>query len=121
MGLLDGGIKSIIGNAMDFLFLDFVIIQKSITTPSDTPWQPSDDETDVETACKAIVTSFKKYNVEFENIKAEDRKIVILAEGLDVTPQIGDYIRGDSETKQYEIVSPVIQDPAQATYIIHGR
>jgi hypothetical protein len=119
MGLLDGGIRKIIGNAMQNIFLDFQIIRKT-TIPATNPWE-SPVSVDTEYDCKAIVTKFKYMEIDGERVKTEDRKILILAEGLSVSPEIGDYIKGDSETKRYQIVSEVIKDPAGATFVCHCR
>ena len=119
MGLLDGGIKSIIGGALKGIFLDFNIIRK-VTVAADNPWEPP-ISIDSETACKAIVTRFKYMEIDGERVKTEDRKVLILADGLTISPEIGDYISGASETKRYQIVSAVTKDPAGATFVCHCR
>ncbi len=119
MGLLDGGIKSIVGNALQGVFLDFSIIKKTVTAGSD-PWEPS-ITTETVTACKAIVTRFKYHEIDGERVKMEDRKIIILAEGLAVVPEIGDYIKGSTDSRRYQVVSPVTKDPAGATYVVQAR
>jgi len=119
MGLLDGGIKKIIGNAMQGIFLDFQIIRKT-TIPATNPWEPP-VSVDEEYTCKAIVTKFKYMEIDGERVKSEDRKILILAEGLNIIPEMGDYIKGESETKRYQIVSDVTKDPSGATFVCHCR
>lgn len=119
MGLLDGGIKQIVGNALTGIFLDFTLIQKTITEPTN-PWE-SATSTETSTACKAINAKFKYSEIDGERIKQEDRKIIILAEGLSVVPTMGDLLKQSGETRRYEIVSPVMKDAAGATYTCHCR
>lgn len=119
MGLLDGGIKKIVGNALTGIFLDFTIIQKSYTTPTN-PWE-SGTESETETACKAIVTKFKYYEIDGEKVRAEDRKIIILAQDLAVIPKDGDYIKANTDSRRYLVIGDVKKDPAGATYIVQGR
>lgn len=119
MGLLDGGIKAIVGGALKGIFLDFTIIRKTTTAPAN-PWEPP-SVVDAEYACKAIVTRFKYMEIDGERVKTEDRKVIILAQDLAITPTQGDYIAGASETKRYQIVSEVTKDPAGATFVCHCR
>jgi hypothetical protein len=119
MGLLDGGIKSIVGSALKGIFLDFAVIRKTATTPTN-PWEPA-ETVDNEYPCKAIVTRYKYMEIDGERVKTEDRKVIILADNLEIAPEKGDYIKGDSETKRYQIVSEVTKDPAGATFVCHCR
>jgi len=119
MGLLDGGIKSIVGGALKGIFLEFTVVRKTLTTP-DNPWEPA-ETVDEEYPCKAIVTRYKYSEIDGERIKTEDRKVIILADKFEITPEKGDYIKGDSETKRYQIVSEVTKDPAGATFVCHCR
>ena len=119
MGLLDGGIKTIIGNALNSTFLDFVLIKSSEIAPAN-PWEaPVISET--EYPCKAIVTKFKYHEIDGEKIKAEDHKILILADSLDVMPEIDDKFQQSGDTKRYLIVSPVRKDAAGATFTAQAR
>jgi hypothetical protein len=119
MGLLDGGIKTIIGNALPFLFLDFVLVRSTTTQPTN-PWE-NPTVTETEYPCKAIITKFKYHEIDGEKIKAEDHKIVFLAASATVEPSIDDRVQLVGETRRYLIVSPVRKDPAGATFTAQAR
>ena len=119
MGLLDGGIKTIIGNALPFLFLDFTIIRSTTTAPTN-PWE-NPTVTENEYPCKAIITKFKYHEIDGEKIKAEDHKIVFLAASTTIEPAIDDKVQRVGETRRYLIVSPVRKDPAGATFTAQVR
>lgn len=119
MGLLDGGLKKIIGNALPFLFLDFTLI-KSTEIPPANPWE-APIITEKEYPCKAIITKFKYHEIDGEKIKAEDHKILFLADSLDVEPAIDDKVRRNGEVSRLLIVSPVRKDPAGATFTAQAR
>lgn len=119
MGLLDGGIKKIIGNALNSTFLDFVLIKSSEIAPAN-PWEaPTISET--EYPCKAIITKFKYHEIDGEKIKAEDHKILFLADSVSIEPAIDDRVYRVGETNRYLIVSPVRKDPAGATFTAQAR
>ena len=119
MGLLDGGIKKIIGDALPFLFLDFTIIRSTTTAPTN-PWE-NPEVTETEYPCKAIITKFKYHEIDGEKIKAEDHKILFLADSMTVEPSIDDRVQRVGETRRYLIVSPVRKDPAGATFAAQVR
>jgi hypothetical protein len=119
MGLLDGGIKKIIGNAAAGIFLDFTIIRKE-SVLSVNPWE-APVTTSTSYACKGIVSKFKQYEIDGENVKINDKKIVLLAEGLAITPELGDLIQVPNDTRKYEVVGMVTRDPAGATITAHCR
>lgn len=119
MGLLDGGLKKIIGNALPFLFLDFTIIRSTITAPAN-PWE-NPTVVEAQYPCKAIITQFKYHEIDGEKIKAEDHKIVFLAASTTVEPSIDDRVQRVGETRRYLIVSPVRKDPAGATFTAQAR
>ena len=118
MGLLDGGIKNIVGSALNGIFLDFVLIQTTKTKTN--PWEPATDIT-TETNITAIKASVKCHEIDSETVKQTDKKIVILAKDLTVTPKIGDLLKQSGDTIKYQIVSPIKKDAAGATYICHCR
>jgi hypothetical protein len=119
MGLLDGGIKTIIGNALPFLFLDFVLVRSTTTQPTN-PWE-NPTVTESEYPCKAIITKFKYHEIDGEKIKAEDHKILFLADSVSIEPAIDDRVYRVGETNRYLIVSPVRKDPAGATFTAQAR
>ena len=119
MGLLDGGIKTIIGNALPFLFLDFVLVRSTTTAPTN-PWE-NPTVTETEYPCKAIITKFKYHEIDGEKIKAEDHKILFLADSVSIEPAIDDRVYRVGETNRYLIVSPVRKDPAGATFTAQAR
>lgn len=119
MGLLDGGIKKIIGDALPFLFLDFTLIRSTTTAPAN-PWE-NPTVTESQYPCKAIITQFKYHEIDGEKIKAEDHKIVFLADSVSISPAIDDRVQRVGETRRYLIVSPVRKDPAGATFTAQAR
>lgn len=119
MGLLDGGIKTIIGNALPFLFLDFVLVRSTTTQPTN-PWE-APTATETEYPCKAIITKFKYHEIDGEKIKAEDHKILFLADSVSIEPAIDDRVYRVGEANRYLIVSPVRKDPAGATFTAQAR
>lgn len=119
MGLLDGGIKQIIGSALNSTFLDFVLVKSTTTEPTN-PWE-NPTVTETEYACKAIVARFKYHEIDGEKIKAEDHKILFLADSMTVEPAIDDRVYRVGETKRYLIVSPVRKDAAGATFTAQVR
>ena len=119
MGLLDGGIKTIIGNALPFLFLDFTLIRSTTTAPTN-PWE-NPTVTETEYHCKAIITKFKYHEIDGEKIKAEDHKILFLADSMTIEPSIDDRVYRVGETNRYLIVSPVRKDAAGATFTAQVR
>jgi hypothetical protein len=119
MGLLDGGIKAIVGNALPFLFLDFMLIRSTTTAPTN-PWE-NPTVTETQYPVKAIITQFKYHEIDGEKIKAEDHKIVFLAASATIEPAIDDRVQRVGETRRYLIVSPVRKDPAGATFTAQAR
>ena len=119
MGLLDGGIKQIIGSALNSTFLDFVLVKSTTTAPTN-PWE-NPTVTETEYACKAIITKFKYHEIDGEKIKAEDHKILFLADSMTVEPAIDDRVYRVGETNGYLIVSPVRKDAAGATFTAQAR
>ena len=119
MGLLDGGIKQIIGSALNITFLDFVLVKSTTTAPTN-PWE-NPTVTETEYACKAIITKFKYHEIDGEKIKAEDHKILFLADSMTVEPLIDDRVYRVGETNRYLIVSPVRKDAAGATFTAQVR
>lgn len=120
MGLLDGGIAATVYAAMKDLFLDFTLIKDTKVADPNIPWEPV-DSADTEYSCKAVVLEYSERELETENVQQGDRKILILANSISVQPAIGDRIKGASDSRQYEIVSPIKTDPARATYECQGR
>lgn len=122
MGLLDGGIKQIIGSALNSTFLDFVLVKSTTTEPTEpaNPWE-NPKVTEPEYPCKAIITKFKYHEIDGEKIKAEDHKILFLADSMAVEPAIDDRVYRVGETKRYLIVSPVRKDAAGATFTAQVR
>ncbi len=119
MGLLDGGMKKIIGDALPFLFYDFTIIRSTTTAPTN-PWE-NPTVTEAQYPCKAIITQFKYHEIDGEKIKAEDHKIVFLADSVSISPAVDDQVQRVGDTRRYLIVSPVRKDPAGATFTAQVR
>ena len=119
MGLLDGQLKKIIGDATSFVFLDYILVRKELSEAAN-PWEEP-TEAEVEYSCKAIITQFKYHEIDGEKIKAEDHKVLFLADSIAVEPRIDDLVQRVGEAKRYQLVSPVRKDPAGATLTAQAR
>ena len=117
--MLDGKVRKMIGSAMKNIFLPYNIIQLSETASSN-PWEPP-TQTETIYPCRAVVTSYRDYEIDGEKIRHEDMKVIILAEGLAIKPQVDDYIYREGEARKYKVVSPVTVDAAGATFTCQCR
>ncbi len=119
MGLLDGGIKAIVGNAVTSIMLDFVLIKRTIVPAAD-PWnEPT--ETETEYTFKGFISSYKTHEIDDERILWSDRKLLIVGSSISVEPEIDDFVQLVGETRQYKIIAPIKKDPAQATITCNLR
>lgn len=119
VSLLSGELATIVHQAMKDLFLDAVLTRDTVSTTSpdvdrfDPPAPTSADYT-----CKAIVETYsEKFRMD-GLVKANDRRVLILANSISVVPTINDRvtIRGIVFT-----VMAVETDPALAVYTCQGR
>lgn len=117
MGLLDGDIATIIGNAFSSTFYACTVTRKSYSG-GDAWDKASQTETSTDYTCKGMVDTFTNKERENSKILESDRKILILATSLSITPDPKDTITIRSVT--YAIVA-IDTDPALAVWVIAGR
>jgi hypothetical protein len=119
VSLLEGSLAATIGRAFTPLFLDAVLTRDTVSSNSpdidsfDPPPPTSTDYT-----CKAIVENYRDRYATDTMISERDRKVLILATSLALTPIEGDRvtIRGITFT-----VLDVVTDPAIAVWECRGR
>jgi hypothetical protein len=114
---LEGSIRKAIGKGMQGLFLPGTIARDVPRTSSTEEFDPLPPVTKTY-ACKAVVDNYSAFRLASGLIQAGDRKILVLAEGLEVDPKPGDRITVRGAT--YTAVE-VATDPAQAVWVIQGR
>jgi len=113
---LSGSLAKTIGSAFKGLFLDAVLTRETPGTGGD----PFDPPPPVVTTypCKAIVEGYSDYFKKNGLVDAKDRKVLVLAASLDVTPEPGDRITVQNVT--FTAVT-VATDPATAVFEVQGR
>lgn len=116
---LSGALATAIYKGMKGLFLDATLTKDTASSNSpdiDSFDPPAPTLTDY--ACKAIVETYaERYRVD-GTVKANERKVLILANSLSVTPAVNDRvaIRGVTFT-----IGEVATDPALAVWECKGR
>lgn len=113
---LAGSLAKTVGSAFKTLFLEAVLTRD---IPQDSP-DPADPLPPVPTPfdCKAIVEKYSDYYRTNGLVDAKDRKVLILAASLEVTPEPGDRITIQNITFTIQNVST---DPATAVWECQGR
>jgi hypothetical protein len=117
--LLSGSLAAVIHKATKGLFLNATLTRDVAGTPSpDTEDFDPVAPTEVEYDCKAIHESYaERYRLDGP-VKQSDRKVLILAQSLAVTPIEGDLITIRSET--FTIIE-ISSDPALACWECKAR
>ncbi len=113
---LAGSLAATIGRAMAFLFLDATLqrdVPGTITDPADPPVP-----TEATYACKAIVEEYAERFRLDGTVQSNERKVLILATTLALTPEPNDRITIRAET--FTVVD-VATDPALATWELKVR
>ena len=107
-----------IAKALNGIFLDATLTRSTVpASPSYNAWDPP-TPSDTAYACKAIVESYSdRYRAE-GLVGLKDRKVLILADSLDVTPQANDRITISGVTF---LAVDVQTDPATAVWVVQGR
>jgi hypothetical protein len=121
MGLLDGDIAALVSDGLEAaeLPLDLTLTRTVAGTPDpDEPWVPVTPTTTAY-PCRGFEDSYSAYYLANQLVQEGDRKIVILAQSLAVTPEPGDQITSRGET--FTIVGPVKTDPARAAWECQAR
>lgn len=107
-----------VGKALSGIFLDATLTRGSVPdSPSYDAWDPP-AAIDTEHSCKAIVENYSdRYRAE-GLVGVKDRKVLVLADSLDVTPIAGDRVTISGIT--FTVVD-VRTDPATAVWVLQGR
>jgi len=119
MGLLDGEIKQIAYDALKEIFLDGTLIRKDEGSydPKSASFSGGSGETTY--SLKAIIEDYSDYSHAEGLVQHGDRKILVLAQSLSVTPQQDDMITVDS-SERFQVIA-IERDPAGALWEIQGR
>ena len=115
---LEGKIAAAVGKAFTGIFYDATVIRTVPGTPTvGEEWVPVDPTT-TEYPCKGMVDTYSDYAVANSLVDAQDRKILILASSLSITPTNGDKvtIRGATYT-----VLEVKTDPALSVWELRAK
>lgn len=110
---LQGSLAAQIGTAFSGLFYAATVNVTTTATPDpSTPWIPG-AATTIAHDCKGMVDEYDAYHVANSLVAADDRKVLILASSLDITPTeaMTVTIRGTT----YQILR-VSTDPALAVW-----
>lgn len=115
---LSGSLAATIGAALNSLFLDATFaVDAAYAGSPDVPFDPPAPSTTTYT-CKAIVEQYaERYRLD-GSAKQDERKVLILADSLSVTPAIGNRITISGIT--FTIIE-VQTDPARAVWDCRGR
>lgn len=110
---LEGKIATAVGKAFASTFYD-ATVNRTVTADPDpsTPWIPG-TATTTTYACKGIVDSYSDYAIANSLVDAQDRKVLILATSLSITPTDLDTITIRGVT--YTVIN-VKTDPALAVW-----
>ena len=116
---LSGSLAATIGAAFNSLFLDATLTRDVEVTdsPDRESFDPA-DPTQTAYSCKAIVETYSQMFRRDGLVEANDRKVLILATSLAVTPKAGDRVTISGVTF---MVMEVETDPAVAVWTCQGR
>ncbi len=117
--VLESALKKTIGKAFKTLFLDATLYRDTepSISPAPDPFDPGEPTT-TEYACKAIHDEYaERFRLE-GTVQAGDRKILILADSLDIEPAANDRIEIRGQT--FSIID-VMTDPAKAVWTCRAR
>lgn len=119
MSILDGEIAAEVFEALEDVFLPATVTRMlpGSTEPPWAPWNPG-PPTPQHNACLGVVDDFAAHLRDGSMIQQTDRKVLILATSLAITPAPGDdcTIRGATGS-----VIRVSADPALATFELQVR
>ena len=116
---LSGSIAKTIHKAMRKIFLDAILTRDvpAMNSPDIDPFDPPAPNS-VDYSCKAIGESFAETFMVHGVVKNQDRRILILANSLSVTPTVDDRITYGGIT--YVIIAVEV-DAANAVWVCQGR
>jgi hypothetical protein len=115
MGLLDGGLTPIIANAFNWMMIDGLLIQRSMTDNG------KGGLTAVEAApvpVKGMIDPATQVMRQEEGFREDDVSIFLTAMGVPL-PRLDDHLfmRG----KMWHILAPIVMDTAMTHYTFRGR
>ncbi len=114
---LEGSIATTIHGAFKSIFYD-ATVDRTVVVGGDVYDPTSGTPTTTSYTCKGMVDEYTRFERQNSQIEANDRKILVLANSLSITPELDDTITIRSAT--YTILSVDI-DPANAVWVIQGR
>ena len=121
MGLLEGELADIINDALESADVPFdLTLSRDVpgsTAPPYSQWNPGPPTTQTH-ACRGFVDDYRADQRDGTLIMQNDRKVVILAPSISVTPVPGDKVTARGQ--EYTVVT-VQADPALATYLCQVR
>ena len=112
--LLEGPLAKTIGKALTPLFYAATLTHQTVTGGDG--YDPTTTTADY--ACKGIVDEYSAFDIANSLAQFNDRKILVLATSLSVTPKPDDTITIRGVT--YRVVN-VSTDPALAVWVLQGR
>jgi len=116
---LQGSIAAKIGSAFSSLFYAATLVRTTNEVPSGQPsWDKSGTPTTTSYTCKGIVEEYSDYAKANSLVNAEDRKVLILATSLAVTPTDQDKVTIGGKT--YRVIEAKT-DPATAVWELRCR
>lgn len=110
---LEGSIRRTIGKAMRSIFYPVTVVRLEQSGPV---WEPV--FTEVEYPCKGFIDDYSDFALTNSNILSGDRKVVVLADSLEITPGTSDLVRVRGQT--FSVLN-VATDPAEATWTLQAR
>lgn len=115
MSILDD-LPEEIAEALNDVFRDGVLkVPGAPTSDGQGGWVPGNPTSH---PCKALVDDYSDFRRSASGIPAHDRKIIILAATLAVSPSVGHTIH--VESRDWQIIN-LSRDPAAATWEAQGR
>lgn len=112
---LEGSIRRTIGKAMRSIFHTVTVIRS--TPGGGPPWDPGEPVL-VEYPGKGFIDDYSDFALTNSNIQSGDRKVVVLADSLEITPETSDLVRVRGQT--FSVLN-VATDPAEATWTLQAR
>lgn len=112
---LSGSLAKAVYRAAKGIFLDATLTQVSVSGGA--AYEPG-SQTETAHACKVIVEAYSDHFKASGLIDQKDRKVLILAQSLSVTPKEGDKVTVSGITFT---AMEVQTDPATAVWVVRGR
>lgn len=114
---LEGSLARQVNSALQGIFLAATLSRDTLDSSGDAVFDPPAPTTQTY-SCRAIVDVYSKYLISQGMVQANERKVLILAQSLTVSPVPGDRVTVQGAT--YEILD-VSTDPATAVWECRSR